>query len=207
MSITPLGALTLCLVMLPLAALPSASVALVVARSVGAGRASGAFAALGIVVGDLVFVTVALLGMRFLAGWLGTLFSLLKYGGGAYLVWLGVGVLRSAPARAMVHPGRRAASFVADFAAGLLLTLGDVKAILFYASLFPALVEVDRLGGWDMLLIAAITAVTVGGVKLMYVGLAARIVDELRGRVPSGASRTLAGMVMMGCGFVLIVKA
>lgn len=62
-----LEALTLFLVMLPLAAMPSSSVALVVAKSVSSGRLSGSFSALGIVAGDLAFVAMALAGMSVLA--------------------------------------------------------------------------------------------------------------------------------------------
>ena len=200
-------ALVLILVMLPLAAMPSSSVALVVARSVGSGRASGVSSALGIVAGDLVFVVMALLGMSVLAEWLGGLFSVVKYCAGAYLIWLGVGLLRSRSPLPIQGDKCRATSFVADFLAGLFLTLGDVKAILFYASLFPVLVDLENIGSWDIALITAITVVTVGGVKLAYAMFAAGIVARLRGHVSSDVPRKLGGTLMIGCGSVLLVKA
>ncbi len=200
-------ALTLFLVMLPLAAMPSSSVALVLAKSVSAGRASGAFTALGIVAGDLVFVAMALVGMSILAEWLGALFSVVKYCGGAYLIWLGFCLLRSKSSSAVQRTTIRASSFAADFLAGLFLTLGDVKAILFYASLFPTLVDMEKIGSWDISLIVAITAVTVGGVKLTYAVFASRIVENIRGRFASEAPRKLGGALMIGCGSVLIAKA
>lgn len=193
--------------MLPLAAMPSSSVALVVARSVGSGRANGVFSALGIVAGDLVFVVMALIGMSALAEWLGALFSVVKYCAGVYLIWLGVGLLRSKSSLPVQSVRSRASSFVADFLAGLFLTLGDVKAILFYASLFPVLVDLERIGGWDIALIAAITVVTVGGVKLAYAMFAAEIVARLRDRVSSDLPRKLGGTLMIGCGSVLLIKA
>lgn len=131
-------ALMLVLVMLPLAAMPSSSVALVVARSIGAGRLSGAFSALGIVAGDLVFVAMALIGMNALAEWLGGFFSVVKYCGGAYLVWLGISLVRSKSPPAVRHTAKPASSFAADFLAGLFLTLGGVK--LAYAIFASAVV-------------------------------------------------------------------
>jgi threonine/homoserine/homoserine lactone efflux protein len=205
MSITE--ALTLFLVMLPLAAMPSSSVALVIAKSVSAGRLSSAFTALGIVTGDLVFVATALAGMSILAGWLGTLFSMVKYSGGAYLIWLGFCLLKSKSSPSVQRTTNRGSSFAADFGAGLFLTLGDIKAILFYASLFPTLVDMERIEWWDISLIAAITAVTVGGVKLAYAVFASKIVESLRGRVFSEAPRKLGGALIIGCGSVLIAKA
>lgn len=198
-------ALTLLLVMLPLAAMPSSSVALVLARSVSAGRVSGAFCALGIVAGDLVFIAMALVGMSIVAEWLGAFFSVVKYCAGTYLIWLGFRLLKPKPTT--TAPGaNRASSFAADFSAGLLLTLGDVKAILFYASLFPTVVDMESIGPWDIALIATITAATVGGVKLAYAIFASTIVDSLRGRVASEAPRRLGGALMIGCGSTLIAK-
>lgn len=83
---TWLGAVTLFLIMLTLAALPSASVALVVTRSATAGFANGVAVALGIVVGDLLFVALAILGLSLLAETMGAFFAILKYLGGAYLI-------------------------------------------------------------------------------------------------------------------------
>ena len=206
-SMSIIEALTLFLVMLPLAAMPSSSVALVVARSVSAGRVSGAISALGIVAGDLVFVAMALVGMSILAEWLGALFSVVKYCGGAYLIWLGFCLIRSKSSSAVLRTTNRGSSFVADFLVGLFLTLGDVKAILFYASLFPTLIDMNKIGLWDMSLIAAITVVTVGGVKLAYAVFASKIVENIRGRVTSEAPRKLGGALMIGCGSVLIAKA
>lgn len=198
-------ALTLLLVMLPLAAMPSSSVALVLARSVSAGRLSGAFCALGIVAGDLLFIAMALVGMSIIAEWLGAFFSVVKYCAGAYLIWLGFRLLKPEPS-ATAPGANRASSFAADFSAGLLLTLGDVKAILFYASLFPTVVDMESLGPWDIALITTITTVTVGGVKLAYAMFASTIVDSLRGRLASEAPRRLGGVVMIGCGSTLIAK-
>lgn len=198
--------LILFVIMLPLAAMPSSSVALVVARSASAGRISGVVSALGIVAGDLIFVAIALLGMSFLAEWLGAFFTLVKYCGGAYLIWLGFCLFKSKSSQSIPLTRNRASSLVLDFTAGLFLTLGDVKAILFYASLFPALVDMKNLNLWDMMLIMLTTAVTVGGVKLVYVLFASTLVEKLRGRVSSDMPRKFGGAVMMGCGALLLAS-
>jgi len=199
--------LTLLLVMLPLAAMPSASVALVVARSVSSGRVSGISSALGIVVGDLIFVAMALVGMSVLAEWLGAFFSIAKYCGGIYLIWLGIGILKSKSSLELQSVSTSKASYLADFLAGLFLTLGDVKAILFYASLFPTLIDMKQVGLSDALAIGVITIVTVGGVKLAYAIFASRIIESLRHRVSLDLPRKLGGTLMIGCGSILVAKA
>ena len=62
-----------------LAALPSTSVALVITRSATIGVADGIAVASGIVIGDLVFVLLALLGLSVVAENLGSLFMGIKY--------------------------------------------------------------------------------------------------------------------------------
>ncbi|MFD0950567.1 LysE family translocator [Paraperlucidibaca wandonensis] len=200
-------AFTLFLVMLPLAAMPSSSVALVVTRSVFFGRASGVVSALGIVAGDLIFVAMALVGVSVLAEWLGALFSVAKYCGGIYLIWLGVGILKSKSSLEFQLASTSKSSYLSDFVAGLFLTLGDVKAILFYASLFPALIDMKQVGLGEVVAISVITIVTVGGVKLIYAIFASRIVESLRHRVSSDLPRKLGGTLMIGCGSVLVTKA
>lgn len=190
-------------VMIPLAAMPSASVALVVSRSLSAGRASGGFAALGIVAGDLVFVAMALLGAAVLADQLSTWFGMLKYCGAAYLIYLGLKLLRSAPAMAYGQAQHGRTAFAKDFLAGLLLTLGDIKAVFFYASLFPALIDVGQLGLLDAIIIAAVTLVAVGGVKLTYVLFASKMAGHLEAKLSSTLMPKLAGGLLVACGVVL----
>jgi arginine exporter protein ArgO len=128
--------ISLLLVMMALAAVPSASVALVVTRSATLGFANGAAVALGIVLGDLLFVAVAILGMSFLAETMGAFFLVLKHLGGAYLIWLGIGLLRAPKDLEIEPPPATRRSLLTSFAAGLVLTLGDVKAIFSRAFLF-----------------------------------------------------------------------
>lgn len=199
-------ATTLFLVMLPLAAMPSSSVALVLVRSANAGRMNGAMTAMGIVAGDLVFVAMALAGMSVLAEWLGAFFSIVKYVAGAYLIWLGYRLFTRDTSVPLQTGSQRTATYMADFLAGLFLTLGDVKAILFYASLFPTLIDMNQIGTWDVAMIVSITVATVGGVKLGYAYFAASIVNNLRGRISFETPRKLAGLLLVGCGSALILN-
>jgi threonine/homoserine/homoserine lactone efflux protein len=193
--------------MVLLAAIPSSSVALVLTRSVTLGVGNGISVALGIVFGDLVFVALAILGMSFLAETMGSFFAFVRYAGGAYLIWLGVTLLRS---KKTIHPTETSPSklsHAASFLSGLLLTLGDVKAILFYASLFPAFVDMDSLSAPDMAGIAVVTILAVGGVKIFYAFAARTIAARFRDRNAQRLARKSAGCCMIGAGTYIIMKA
>lgn len=201
-------ALSLFTLMLALAALPSTSVALVVTRSATAGLANGVAVAAGIVLGDLVFVLLAILGMAAVAEYLGGLFLVLRYLGGAYLIWLGLSLWRAQPPAAFGLSRHPASGLSTSFLAGFILTLGDVKAIFFYASLLPAFVDLAAVSATDIALIVAITMLTVGGVKVAYAYGARQLVGLAGGlrRGPGWARRTVGGF-MVGAGAYLIAKS
>lgn len=206
---TLVATLSLLLVMVALAAMPSASVALVVTRSATLGIRDGSTVALGIVLGDLVFVALAIFGLSVLAETMGAFFALVKYAGGAYLIWLGVALLRSR--REVLPPAAdsRSSTLLASFVSGFVLTLGDVKAILFYASLFPTFVDLASLSMLDVATIVIITITAVGGVKVAYAFTAQRIVERLlmRQNQDTKSVRTVAGGLLVGTGSYLIAKA
>lgn len=78
------------LVMLLLAAVPGTSVALVVARSAMRGMVNGAAATAGIVLGNIIFVTLAILGLNALDETMGVYFGFLKYAASAWLILQGI---------------------------------------------------------------------------------------------------------------------
>lgn len=81
--------------MLVLASIPSVSVLVVSARSVASGFIHGVFTTIGIVVGDIIFILVAIVGLSVLAETMGGLFVIVKYLGGACLIGLGIALWRS----------------------------------------------------------------------------------------------------------------
>lgn len=190
--------------MLALAALPSTSVALVVVQSATAGFKQGAAVTCGIVVGDLIFVLLAIVGLTALADAMGSLFALFRYLAGGYLIWFGISLLRTAHSTQATTKHSFASSLSTSFLSGLLITLGDIKAILFYASLFPTFVDLTAIGTYELLAIMAITVVSVGGVKLGY-AFAAQKILTFRFRAQRAAKIT-AGSIIVGAGTYLIVK-
>jgi len=200
-SIAPSSAIALFAAMVVLAAVPSTSVLAVVSRAVGAGFVHGASTALGIVAGDIVLILIAFCGLAFAEEIFGAGFTLLRYLGSLYLIVLGIALWRSTPsgaADAAPMPG----SLGGDFLAGLLITLGDQKAILFYLGFLPGFVDLKRATPFDIGLVVGTTVVAVGGVKLAYAALAGRT----RAFIGGGASRWLnrvAGFVMVLVGVCL----
>lgn len=207
---TLLSSVTLFCMLAALAALPTASVALVVTRSALSGLPHGLAVAAGIVVGDLLFMSMAILGMAALAAELGALFALIRYAAAAYLIWFGIGLVRSGFARRREAPepaaGLRRGGVAASFGAGLLLTLGDVKAIFFYASLLPSLLDLAALSAGDIGWLASVTILSVGGVKILYALAAKRLAARTRGFAALGRIKSAAGAFFVAAGGYLLLK-
>ncbi|HMO51532.1 MAG TPA: LysE family translocator [Kiritimatiellia bacterium] len=194
-------------IMAGLAAMPSASVVLVVTRSATRGFNNGVAVAVGIVLADLLFVTLAVVGMTTFAQSAGALFSIIRYAGGAYIIYLGISLIRSRNGEWQSADDAGPSTLMASMMSGLLLTLGDLKAILFYASLFPALFDLRLFTVADCAIIAAITVVVVGGVKVVYAGLARKVALAWLGGGRSRSVKRIAGGVLAGAGLAVLLKS
>ena len=184
-----------------LAALPSTSVIAVSSQAASHGFAHGALVAAGVVTGDAIFIVIAIFGLALLMDAMGSVGDLIRAFGGVYLIWLGVQLWRSRPRATALDeagPSRRA-----SFMTGLLITLGDQKAILFYLGFFPAFVDLARMTWLDALLLILIAALAVGGVKLVYAAAADRAGTLLGSRF-ARALNLLAACVMIGIGLFLL---
>lgn len=111
------------------------------------GVAAGYRGACGIFLGDLILMILAASGVASLLVAVPALFMVLKYAGGAYLVWLGLGLLRAAVGRwrgGEAPPGRLTeADATRPFRTALVISLMNPKAILFFVSFFIQFVSPD----------------------------------------------------------------
>ncbi len=188
-----------------LAVIPSVSVLTVSARAAAFGFTHGMFAALGIVIADIIFILLAVYGLALVAELMGEQFTLIKYIGGVYLVWLGISLWR-ADARARKTEAIRQSSLGSSFLSGFLVTLGDQKAILFYLGFFPAFIDLSLMTPTDTLIVIIIAIIGVGGAKLVYAWLADRASLLFKNTQAVRGINMLAGGVMIAVGMFLLAK-
>jgi threonine/homoserine/homoserine lactone efflux protein len=123
---------------------PGSNVLYVVARSVSQGRLAGVVSVAGIAVGNFVHATAAAVGVSAILASSALAFSVLKYLGAAYLIFVGVRKFLSAP------PETAAASFAPEslrrvFRQGVLIGTLNPKVALFFLSFLPQFVN-PRIG-------------------------------------------------------------
>ena len=114
----------------------------ILSRTAGQGWRGGAVAALGIGSGCFVHIVAGALGLSALLAASATAFTVLKWVGGAYLVWMGIAMLHTStptmePARAPRQQLRRV--FVQGFATNAL----NPKVALFFLAFLPQFIAPD----------------------------------------------------------------
>lgn len=203
---TALGLLSLTGILWMLALVPGMSVVAVTARTATLGPAHGVAVTAGIVLGDLLFIALALFGLTALAQLLGGVFVVIRVLAGVCLIGFGIQLLRHARAAVPAMPMLARGSLGTSFLAGLLITLGDMKAIVFYLSLLPVFVDLSQVTGTDAALILAVSVFAVGGAKLLYVVLAWRLRTwRVNQRLRQWMQRA-SGALMVGAGSWLIAR-
>lgn len=126
--------------------MPGPDTLYIVGRSATQGLRAGATAALGIGAGTLVHISAAALGLSALLAASSSAFAVLKLAGAAYLVYVGVSVMRSspsAPSEAAATPVIVPVPLRAVFVQGFLTNVLNPKVALFFLAFLPQFVAPD----------------------------------------------------------------
>ncbi len=201
---TFVSALALAAAIFILAVSPGPGMLAVSARAMGSGfRASLAVIA-GIVLGDLIFLLLAIFGLSVLAEALGGFFTIVRILGGFYLVWLGVKLWRRAPSPDGLTSRQDPSRTLGNFTSGLVIALSNPKVIIFYVSFLPTFLDLHSLTWTEAAVTALIVASIVTTVLAGYAMAASRARHLLSSpRSVQRLNRT-AGATMVAAGGALI---
>jgi len=188
-----------------LASSPGPGVFATISRAIASGFVNASFLVVGIVVGDIIFLLLAIYGLNLVAQALGEFFILVKYVGGIYLIYLGYKIWTS---KTLPHKviGNNELSWKTNFFSGLLITLANPKVIIFYLGFLPAFVNLKTLTTIDIIITIIIVSTTLSTVLLSYAYMATRAKKLLKSQKAIDKLNKTSGGVMMGAGSLLILK-
>jgi threonine/homoserine/homoserine lactone efflux protein len=132
-----------CLAATALIVIPGPAVLYIVAQSVGQGRRAGLVCASGVASGGLVHVIGAAAGISGLLLSSATLFSIVKFAGAGYLIYLGGRRLLGLEASALVAP-TEARSRRRLYRDGAVVNILNPKTALFFYAFLPQFLDPDR---------------------------------------------------------------
>ncbi|MGD2173160.1 MAG: LysE family translocator [Gammaproteobacteria bacterium] len=184
---------------------PGPSVLLVSSVSAAGGARAGLFAVLGMTVGALLHVLLAASGLAAALAATPAIFRLVQYLGAAYLIYLGVDLLRSKPRRIDADVPRPGASGWRYFRRGFLVDSLNPKIALFFLAFIPQfLVSVESPGFLTSLALGSVFLVTGALVNGSIACLVAAGVRGLRGRAAPWVQRWIPGAILIYLGLRLL---
>lgn len=153
------------LITLLAAMLPGPDFAIVTKNSLLHSRKSGYFTSLGIGVASLVHMSYCVFGLAVIISKSLFLFSLIKYIGATYLIYLGIITLFSKQPKEIFSSDEKMTkteiSHFVSFKQGFFCNLLNPKATIFFLSLFTAIIKPDTPLSWEILYVIEIFLIAI----------------------------------------------
>ena len=188
------------------AVIPGPGITAIVARALGSGFRPTFFMGLGLILGDMLYLTAVILGLAFIAQTFTTAFLLIKITGALYLGYIAWKLWTTGLLPQNIE-AKGSTSLAMSFLSGLFVTLGNPKTMLFYVALVPTLVDLNAVGLRDYGVLLAATFIVLLAVLVPYIALASRA--RLLMRQPKALRRLnrLAAGVLAGTAAYIATRA
>ena len=195
------------LVAVVLIAIPGPSVVFTVGRALTYGRAVALTTVLGNSFGLLAALILVSVGLGDLVATSDTAFEVLKLGGAAYLVWLGIQALRHREPLHVDGESGPAVYGLTAFRQGFVVGFTNPKAYVIFAAVLPPFIDRDRGSATLQMLLLGLVAFVIG---LCSDSLWALLASQLRRWFNASPSRgralgTVGGVSMIGLGMAVAV--
>lgn len=196
-----------------LAVIPGPGVFAVTTRSISAGLPSALVMSLGVLLGDILYILLTVYGLSVIATSLYGLFTVIRYAGSAYLIWLGISLFRTridfagtpdlnghvshTPVPLTIR------SCLSSLLTGFSITLGNPKVIFFYLGFLPTFMDLTDLTHVDVLIVCC----TSFSVSICVLSTYAYLADRSRRFFSSAKAKVrlnrTAGCVLAATGIAL----
>ena len=159
---------------------PGPNTLLALTHGVLHGRRKALYTICGGVSGFVVVIALSMFGIGALLKSSLVWLTVMKWAGGAYLVWLGIQVWRSPPIGIAAEGSARPTAGWSLFRQGALSALTNPKALLFFAAFLPQFIDPARELWVQFVVMAATFAVVEAATEVFIATMAHRISGWLR---------------------------
>ncbi len=185
---------------------PGPGLAAIVATVFAGGARRALWFCLGVIAGDLVWLTLSLGGLALIAQQIPAVFDTIKGVGVLYLLYLAVKTWKSSDAGGGNRGGAPAKSVFATGVAGFCLTMGNPKVMLFYLALLPNLVGADPLSVSQALVLCLVVITTLATAFTFYVVAAAKTRTALTNNWSGKIFKRMSAFVLGGVAVWIAAK-
>lgn len=200
------SALAFAFAMFVLAATPGPAFFAVTTRALTGGTVAGMGMVSGVILADLIYFSLALLGMAAVAETMGDTFIWIKIASGAYLVWMGFKLWSQAPSTEGEAQTTSARGYFKNTLEGLVVNLANPKAIIFFAAIVPSFVDLANLTGLDVAILMSIIVVVGIVTDGTYVLLAVRARRFLSSHKAQRRLNRIGGATLASVGVAVAIR-
>lgn len=176
------------------------------ARAMSGGFRSAWPLAFGVVVGDVIWPLIAILGVTWVVDQASWFMDVLKWVAVAMFIAMGVLLIRNSDKELSENSALTRPGMWAGFIAGVVVIMSNPKAVLFYMGMLPGFFDLTKLTGWDIAAICFLSFL----VPLLGNLVLAASVDRVRGllKAPGAVRRmnVISGWLLIGVGVVIGVS-
>ena len=186
--------------------IPGPTILLVVSYALGQGWRTALPMAVGVALGDFTAMTLSMLGIGALLAASATVFTILKWIGAAYLIYLGIKLFR-AGGSLDAKPRTDAASAAKMMAHAWIVTALNPKSITFFVAFLPQFL--DRNGDfWTQMLVFELTFLTLAFANAFgYALVASRARSVVSNPRAIRIFNRTGGTLLVGAGVAVAVRA
>ena len=175
------------------------------ARSLSHGMRGALPLALGVVIGDFTWPFIALLSIQELSGLYAEMLVWLRYSAAGIFWLMGARLIRTASRPISTQNKLTRPGFVAGFLAGLLVIIGNPKAILFYMGVLPGFFDLSSITLPDIIVIALISSLMPFTGNLLLAAWLGRIRNVLSSPKSLTRLNQASGVLLIIVGVVILL--
>jgi threonine/homoserine/homoserine lactone efflux protein len=187
---------------------PGPDMAYIVAQTTRNGKRAGFFAMFGIWSGAFIHIVFSVIGLSAILATSATAFSLVKWIGACYLIWLGVQALRSSGTSLSAATPVAKINDISVFRQGILVSMLNPKVVIFFLAFLPQFVVSGAGSESAQLLLHGMLIILVAAfIEVPIVLIGAKLKTALNSRPSIGKwmDRTL-GAILIGLGVKLALS-
>lgn len=186
--------------------LPGPAVMLTLNNSIQRGVLKSFAGILGIALAILLVATISATSLGVVLASSAVAFTIIKVAGAAYLIYLGIKMLRSEMTNNIVIKGQED-SFLKCFMEGFLVSVSNPKAVIFFMSIFPQFIDLTQEYTPQFILLAATFAFLVMVIHTIYAVFASFAKSKFSSHRGSSILNKISGGVFVSFGIGLAASS
>ena len=189
------------------AAIPGPGMTALVARSVSGGLITGFTMLAGLILGDLIYLSIAVFGLAVIAHNYTSIFTLINWAASLYLCVLAWQFWCHQPQAININQKATKRELASAWFSGLTITLGNPKTIAFYMAILPLVISLDNvsLQMWGGMLVP-LTVFVLLCIGAVFILAALRIRHLLTSEKAQRRLFRSAGFIMMLAAAGMVIK-